>query len=67
MSKEKFKLSSLEVLKFALEGVNTTIGTNVGNPSWTREDWEYHIRTKDEIERRIKIVKSQEKFHAVER
>jgi hypothetical protein len=56
---ERFKLSKLDLLTFALEGVNTTIGTNTGNPDWTREDWEFHYRAQKEIERRIKIVKAQ--------
>lgn len=64
MSNPKFKLELVDLLEFALEGVNTTIGANSGNPGWTREDWEYHYKAQKEIERRIKIVRSQERFVA---
>jgi hypothetical protein len=60
MGAPKFKLTTLEVLEFALEGVQTAIGTNLGNPTWTAQDWEFHYRSEREIERRIKIMKTQE-------
>lgn len=60
MAHTRFKLSNLELLEFALTGVNTDIGTNTGNPDWTHEDWSFHIRAQKEIERRIKIVKHNE-------
>lgn len=59
MATERFKLSLLELLEFALIGVKTEMGTNFGNADWTRADWEFHYRAEKEIERRIKIVKSQ--------
>jgi len=58
--RERFKISTQDVLKLALEGVRMTIGINSGNPDWTRDDWEWHYRAEKEIERRLKILKKQE-------
>jgi len=66
MSGTRFKLSTTEVLEFALEGIRTTIGVNSGNPDWTREDWEYHYKAEREIERRLKIARVQESMKAAQ-
>lgn len=59
MSNPRFKLSTEELLEFALLGVHNEIGLNMGNPDWTRENWEFHYRAEREIERRLKIVQKQ--------
>lgn len=67
MSNERFKLSNLDLLLFALSGVKTEIGTNIGNPDWTHEEWSFHIQAQREIERRLKIVQgNEEKKHGAE-
>lgn len=61
MSIRRFKLSTREVLEWALEGVQWTIGSNAGNPTWSRDDWEYYWRAEKELERRLRILDAQEK------
>lgn len=60
MAAERWKLTNLELLEFALEGVITIIGVNSGNPDWTVDDWRFHYNAQKEIERRIKLVKHAE-------
>jgi hypothetical protein len=54
----RFKLTTEDILIFASEGINFTIGVNSGNPDWSREDWEFHYRAQKEIVRRLKLVRS---------
>lgn len=61
MKTPRWKLSPLELLEFALAGVNSDIRHNTGNGFMTHEDWSQLIRAQREIERRIKILQTNQK------
>jgi hypothetical protein len=56
MAASRFKLNHLQVLQFAVMGVDTAINQHMGKKTWTAAEWEFHAQAKRELERRVKIM-----------